>query len=161
VSGGDDARVHVWEATSGENIALYYSNPAKIASVAWSPAVYPLPTGAGLNASSNGYYYSSRVACGREDGMVEMWDMTTRQEVLSYRYAAPISVVAWSPNGTRFAYASLDNNVEVWDTRTNLKLLTFSSPAPLSVMAWSPDGKYIASGGNDATIQVWAAPQAS
>jgi serine/threonine protein kinase len=157
VSSGNDAVVHTWEAVTGKNIALYYSNPAKIVSVAWSPSVYPLPTGPGLNPSSSGYY-SSRVACGREDGMVEMWDTTTRQEVLSYRYPAPISVVAWSPDGRRFAYASVDNNVEVWDTRTNFKLLTFSAPAPLSVMAWSPDGKYIASGGEDATIQVWVAP---
>lgn len=157
VSGGDDAIVHTWEAATGKNIALYYSNPARITSVAWSPNVYPLQTGSGLNPSSNGYY-SSRVACGREDGMVEMWDTTTRQEVLSYRYSAPISVVAWSPDGRRFGYASLDNNVEVWDTRTNLKLLTFSSPASLHTLSWSPDGKYIASGADDATIQVWVAP---
>ena len=157
VSGGDDAVVHTWEASSGRNIALYYSHPAKIVSVAWSPNAYPSPVGPGLNPSSNGYY-SSRVGCGREDGMVEMWDTTINQEVLSYRYSAPISVIAWSPDGTRFAYASDNNTIEVWDTRTNLKLFTFPSTAPLRVMTWSPDGKYIASGGDAAIIQVWVAP---
>ncbi len=153
VSGGDDAVVRTWEATTGKNLTLYYSQPAKIVSVAWSPSVYPLSPG--VTSSSN---YSSRVACGREDGMVEMWDTTMEREVLSYRYAAPISVVAWSPDGTRFAYASANHTIEVWDTRTNLKLFTFSHPAPLRAMAWSPNGKYIASGGDDSTIQVWVAP---
>ncbi|MBA2679262.1 MAG: protein kinase [Ktedonobacteraceae bacterium] len=157
VSGGDDAIVHTWEATTGKNIALYSSHPARIISVAWSPSVYSAPTGPGRNPSSNGTY-SSRVACGREDGMIEMWDTTTQQEALSYRYSAPISVVAWSPNGRRFAYASPDNNVEVWDTSSNLKLLTYSAPAPLRTLSWSPDGKYIATGADDATIQVWIAP---
>lgn len=149
VSGGDDTSVQTWDAATGKAIAFYRGQPAPILSVAWSPNVY---------ASSSNAPKSSRVACGRKDGMVQMWDTTTDREVLSYRYSAPTSVVAWSPDGRRFAYASDDRTIEVWDTMTNLKLLTFSHAAPPHVMAWSPDGKYIASGGGDTMIQVWVAP---
>jgi serine/threonine protein kinase len=155
VSGGDDTSVQTWNVSSGRTLALYRGQPAKVLSVAWSPNVYA--SSLRLNSSSS-ISNGSRVACGREDGMVQMWDTTTNGEVLSYRYAAPTSVVAWSPDGRRFAYASEDKTVEVWDTMTNLKLLIFSHSVPPHVMAWSPNGKYIASGGGDAVIQVWVAP---
>ena len=90
--------------------------------------------------------------------MVQMWDTTSDREVLGYRYAAPVSIVAWSPDERRFAYASDDKTIQVWDTVTNLKLFTFYHTAPVRVMAWSPHGKYIASGGGDTIIQVWVAP---
>lgn len=156
VSAGDDTSVQTWEASTGKNVALYRGQPAKVRGVAWSPAIYVAPPQAGYtaNAANN----SSRVGCGREDGLVQMWDTVTDREVLSYRYQAPISVVAWSPDGRRFAYASENKMLEVWDTSTNMKLFTFSHTAPTRVMAWSPDGKYIASGGGDATIQVRVAP---
>jgi serine/threonine protein kinase len=155
VSGGDDTSVQIWEASTGRNVALYSGQPAKVLSVAWSPNIYSSSL---RPDSSSSAYNSSRVACGREDGMVQMWDTTADREVLSYRYSAPISVVGWSPDGRRFAYASDDKIVQVWDTMTNLKLLTFSHTAPVRVMAWSPEGKYIASGGGDTIIQVWVAP---
>jgi serine/threonine protein kinase len=155
VSGGDDTSVQTWEASSGRAIALYRGQPAKVLSVAWSPNVYA--SSLKFNSFSN-MPNGSRVACGREDGMVQMWDTTTNGEVLSYRYSAPTSIVAWSPDGRRFAYACEDGMVEVWDTITNLKLLIFSHPAPPRVMAWSPNGKYIASGGGNTMVQVWVAP---
>ena len=89
--------------------------------------------------------------------MVQMWD-TTGREVVAYRHSAPVYVVAWSPDGKRFAFASGDGTVQVWDTLTNRKLFTFQHTALVRVMAWSPDGKYIASGGDDATVHVWIAP---
>ncbi|MBO0794837.1 MAG: WD40 repeat domain-containing protein, partial [Ktedonobacteraceae bacterium] len=82
----------------------------------------------------------------------------TDREVLSYRYPAPTSVVAWSPEGRRFACACADKTIEVWDTKTNRKRLVFSHAAPPTVMAWSPDGMYLASGGGDSVIEVRAVP---
>jgi serine/threonine protein kinase len=150
VSGGDDYSVQTWEALTARAIATYRGQPTRVLRVAWSPNVY---------ASFLSSYApdSSRVACGREDGTVQMWDTIARREVLSYRYAAATSVVAWSPDGQRFACATAAKTVEVWDIHTNLKLVTFAHSTPPLVMAWSPDGKYIASGGGDASNQVWRA----
>ncbi|GAC1363244.1 MAG: hypothetical protein NVSMB44_20020 [Ktedonobacteraceae bacterium] len=159
VSGSDDATVQTWDAFNGQTVAIYRSQPGRVVSVAWSPDIYPYPASSGPSLSpASSQHYSARVGSGREDGMIKMWDTTSHREVLSYRYVAPIRVVAWSPNGRRFAYASANNTIEVWDTSTNLKLATFSHAAPLHVMTWSPDGRYIASGGEDATIQVRVAP---
>lgn len=151
VSGGDDSVVQTWEALTARVIATYRGQPARVLRVAWSPNVY-------ASLLSTYAPNSSRVACGREDGTVQMWDTIARREVLSYRYDAAISVVAWSPDGQRFACATAAKTVEVWDINTNLKLVTFAHTTPPLVMAWSPDGKYIASGGGDTSIQVWRAP---
>ncbi len=156
VSGADDATVQIWEAFTGKNISQYQGQTAKVSTVAWSPRTYSVSSSESASISQTNS--SSRVACGREDGLIQMWDTTTNREVLSYRYSAPISVVAWSPDGRRFAYAGTNTSVDVWDAMTNRKLVTFSHPSPPLVMAWSPDGKYIASGGSDTTIQVWLAP---
>lgn len=155
VSGSDDTSMQIWEAFTGKTMARYRNQSAKVQTVAWSPTVYAISSN--FN-SAPGIPRSSRIAGGMADGLIQMWDTTANREVLSYRYAAPISVVAWSPDGRRFAYASQNHMIEIWDTRTNSKLLTFSHRAPLHAMAWSPDGKYIASGGEDRIIQVWVAP---
>lgn len=151
VSGGDDQSVQTWEALTARAVATYRGQPTRVLRVAWSPNVY-------ASFLSSYAPNSSRVACGREDGTVQMWDTIARREVLNYRYGAATSVVAWSPDGQRFACATAAKTVEVWDIHTNLKLVTFAHTTPPLVMAWSPDGTRIASGGGDGTIQVWRAP---
>jgi WD40 repeat protein len=89
--------------------------------------------------------------------MVQMWDIVTGREVVAYRHSAPVYVVAWSPDGKRFAFATDDKMVQVWDTTSNLKLFAFQHAAAVRVLAWSPDGKYIASS-DGTTIQIWCAP---
>lgn len=155
VSGGDDTSVQVWEASTGRNVSIYSGQFAKVVSVAWSPDT--TSSSSELYRSSDASA-SSRVACSRENGMIQIWDTASNREVLAYRYFAPVSIVAWSPDGKRFAFASDDKTVQVWDTSTNLKLFTFYQTAPVRVMAWSPNGKSIASGGGDSNIQVWVAP---
>ncbi len=155
VSGGSDASVQIWQAFTGRNLSTYRGQSAKVLSTAWSPYVPPSPFGLDPPADVRS---GSRIACGREDGTVQMWDTATDREVVTYRYAAPVQVVAWSPDGRRFAFASADQTVQVWDTITNQKLFTFQQTAPVQVMAWSPNGKFIASGGGDPMIQVWVAP---
>ncbi|GCE15884.1 serine/threonine-protein kinase [Tengunoibacter tsumagoiensis] len=153
VSGGDDTSVQTWEASTGKNIALYLGAPTKVLTVAWSANVY-----SSSSVSSSSVYNGSRVACGREDGLIQMWDTTVNREVLNYRDFAPLSLVAWSPDSRRFAYASNERTIQIWDTMTNYKLVTFTHTAPVRTMAWSPNGKYMASGGDDRLIQVWVAP---
>jgi eukaryotic-like serine/threonine-protein kinase len=152
VSGGSDASVQVWESFTGSNVSLYCSQPASVLSVAWNPVL-----GVGITATPSDARSDQRVACGREDGTVQMWDIASGREVVAYRHVTPVYVVAWSPNGKRFAFASDDKTVQVWDSMSNLKLFTFQHTASVHAMAWSPDGKYIASC-SGTTIQIWVAP---
>jgi eukaryotic-like serine/threonine-protein kinase len=156
VSGSTDGSLQVWQAATGKALAIYtgQGQSAGVLSVAWSPDVLGSLLGLPQTPGQSG----SRIACGRADGLIQMWEVATNREALTYRYSAPVRLLSWSPDARRFAYGSDDATVLVWDTVTNLKLYTFSHTLPVQVMAWSPDNKYLASGGGDNTIQVWVAP---
>ncbi|MFL5654572.1 MAG: protein kinase domain-containing protein [Ktedonobacteraceae bacterium] len=156
VSGSTDGSVQVWQAATGKTLAIYteVGQAAGVLSVAWSPeALGPL-----LGFPRTSGQSSSCIACGRANGLIQMWEVATDRQVLSYRHSAPVHLLSWSLDARRFAYSSDDATVLVWDTLTNLKLYTFSHTASAQVMVWSPDSKYLASGGGDNTVQVWVAP---
>lgn len=156
VSGSADGSVQVWEAVTGARLATYSEagQAAGVLSLAWSPESLGLLLGLSQTRDQSG----SRIACGRADSLIQMWDVAAGREALAYRHSAPVRLLAWSPSARRFAYASGDATVLVWDTITNLKLTTFSHTTPARVMAWSPDSKYLVSGGGDNMVQVWVAP---
>jgi WD40 repeat protein len=80
-------------------------------------------------------------------------------------HSAPITSLAWSPDGKRIASASLDGMMQVWDAvRGGSALFTYTDYSPRKIesvpvwtVAWSPDSKYIATGSADRTAQVWDA----
>ena len=158
ISGSVDGFVQSWQARTGKTLTVYRSQSqgqaAPVLSVAWSSDAL----GSLLGLPQPGGKSGSRVACGRADGQIEMWEVASEREVLAYRYPAAVRVLCWSPDARRFSYGSDDATVLVWDTVTNLKLYTFSHTAPIQTLSWSPNGRYLASGGGDATIQVWVAP---
>jgi WD40 repeat protein/serine/threonine protein kinase len=65
--------------------------------------------------------------------------------------------LAFSPDGTRLASASIDGTVKVWDATTGQEALTLrghSSEVPS--VAFSPDGRRLASAGfQDQKVKVW------
>jgi WD40 repeat protein/serine/threonine protein kinase len=64
--------------------------------------------------------------------------------------------VAYSPDGTRLASASLDGTVKVWDPDTGAELLRLAGhDKPVWGVAYSPDGKLLATGGGDGTVRLW------
>ena len=71
-------------------------------------------------------------------------------------HSAPVSSIAFSPDGKTLASGSHDNTIVLWDveTRKPVGQLTGSSVAITSI-AFSPDGKTLASVGYDKTIILW------
>jgi WD40 repeat protein len=94
-------------------------------------------------------------ACGERG--VQVWDVATHAAVAAWPIVSSIcEFLAYSPDGTRLAVATIEGAVELWDTGTNQKLSTFSGHTGyLSMVAFSPDGTQLASAGVDGTIRFW------
>lgn len=71
---------------------------------------------------------------------------------------APVSAVAFSPDGALIASGSEDHMVRVWHVATGrlIRRLEGHSSA-VTAVAFSPDGSTIASASNDRTVRLWNA----
>ncbi len=67
---------------------------------------------------------------------------------------APVSAVAFSPDGSRLATGDFDGSVVLWDVKTRRPLETLTSLLGDAVrsIAFSPDGKYLAVGGKGGAV---------
>jgi WD40 repeat protein len=86
-----------------------------------------------LGLSSDG----SKLASGKKDGHVAIWDLQGGQEINTLtKHAAPVNAVAFSSDGNRIASSSTDNIIKLWDlqTRKELKSLSVADPATQRVV---------------------------
>jgi hypothetical protein len=80
------------------------------------------------------------------------------QLVVYREHVAPITAVAWAPDGQWLASSSQDQTVHIWEAGTGCPR-SFCQGHKQSVwaLAWSPDGTQVASASRDQTVQVWDA----
>ena len=148
----------VWDTTTGENIgsfAFYHESFAiasynTIQALAWSPD--------GLHVAMSRFdrsgpqsqvivWGNQPVPCGPDSCSAS-----------GGSHSGMITALAWSPDSTRLASASIDKTVLVYDVAHQKNLLIYRGhTGAVFAVAWSPDGKYLASAGADKTIQVWNA----
>ncbi len=93
---GRNGAVHVWDATSGEQLINYQGHSLRAFAVVWSPD--------GTKIAS---------ADGDAKGSVQIWDASSGQTLATYQ--APLArALAWSPDGTRLAVEVDTEKVQVW-----------------------------------------------
>ncbi len=68
-----------------------------------------------------------------------------------------IQQVAFSPDGSMFATASLDGTTRLFDPYTGAPLRQFDQPGPVNNVTFSPDGQYIATLDFHGVIRIWPA----
>jgi WD40 repeat protein/serine/threonine protein kinase len=97
----------------------------------------------------------SLAACGEHDPII--WDVATRQKRVNCPSASHQGTsLAYSPDGTRLAMASMEGLLELWGARTGQRLDTLKGHRGyVRSVAFSPDASSLASAGGDGTVRVW------
>ncbi len=150
VSGGDGARVYVWNATTGQTLVIYQGHSGILPNVyaaVWSP---------------DGKQIASACSSIGIDKTVHVWDAASGESLS--RYAAHYGLMpdfsmlalAWSPDGTRIAATGADKTIRIWNVVSRQLIATYQvrSKWPTD-LAWSPDSRYLVSAHPDHVAQVW------
>ncbi len=67
-----------------------------------------------------------------------------------------VADLAWCPDGSKLASASLDNLVVIWDAATGRQLAVLSGHhGCVKGVAWDPFNHYVASQGDQDGIAIW------
>jgi WD40 repeat protein len=107
--------------------------------------------------------YSNERAKDTRPGLVEVWDATSG-ELLFVRkaHSAPVTCIAYSPDGKRLASGSEHGTVIVRDAVTGEEIFSLVahrkegySIHPISSIAFSPDGNQLATASWDGTVKIW------
>lgn len=150
VSGDNDGIAIVWDVPSVSQVQTLTGHTAAVNSVAFSTANQAI------------------VVTGSDDQTAKIWNATTGALLLTLApvfqngqlvsgHSNSVTSVAFSPDGTRVATASVDRTAKLWDTATGAEILTFTGHNDrLTSVAFSPDGTQVITGSGDGTARIWS-----
>ena len=154
VSGGLDSTARLWDAVTGKNIRIFTDQHLTNQQMAQSTDVMT------VSFSSEG----SRLASGRRDGLIQLWDVATGQLLQTFRgHVDAISSVSFSPDGLSIASTGKDATVRLWDVATGQqKRLLAGYKGTVWRVKFYPNGLPLASdlkgdigGPDDENIRLW------
>lgn len=134
-SGGDDARLMLWEMNGTVRHTLH--TPAAVHALAWAPDGQRL-----LAAAAN---------------QVLFFNALTGKTLALHRQTQTVTSVGWSAQQSmQAASAGTDQRTIIWDGTTYRPVATYAQySAPIEALSWAPDGKTVATASSGGLIRMW------
>ncbi|KAB8210315.1 hypothetical protein BDV34DRAFT_209706 [Aspergillus parasiticus] len=163
LASGAHSSARIWDLDTSECSGRFYS----IYCLAWSPdgsrlaagSLYPIvnvwDTQTRDCVLRKGHASRITSVAWSSDGTIRIWDVRTMDCVfiLEGQFSV-ILCLAWSPDGSRLASASMDSNIKIWDTTSQFKSITRGHDEILESITWSHDGVQLVSLAEDRTVRV-------
>ncbi len=139
-AGGDDPKVVIVDANSGELLAELSGFTGRIQSVVFSPD-------------------GRQILTAGQDPTLRLWDSETGRLVRTFAgHSLEVLAAIFHPDGTRIASGGHDRSICVWDTATGEELVRLPGHSSyVFSLAFSPDGETLVSGSGDSTVRLWDA----
>jgi len=85
-----------------------------------------------------------------------MFDLTTGQQLMTFRHPAKVHSVTFSPDGKKLVTGGYDSVAKLWDAATGQEIMTLRGHTKvIPSVAFSPDGQMLATGSDDLTAKLW------
>lgn len=128
--------IHVWEVSSGKEIARMLHDDYVTA----------------VDISPDGKYIAA--GCDSRGHSIYVWEIRTGKEVFHLYHDAGIYSIDFSPDGEYLLSSSQDLTVRVWDADTGEELSRLAGIGANTV-SFSPDGDYVYAGDYNENVQIW------
>jgi WD40 repeat protein len=180
VTGSYDGTARVWNARSGNQIALLKGHSGAIYGVSYSrdgtsivtasqdttAAVFDSKSGERISIlrghqnvvtkaafSPNG----KEVVTASKDLTARLWDADSGTNVAVLDHNGEVTSAEFSPDGKIVVTASADYTAKLWDAATGRLLTVLQHSDAVSNASFSPDGTRIVTSSNDNTLRLWDA----
>jgi WD40 repeat protein len=135
VTASSDGTARIWDAATGNEIAVFRGHEGFVLSAAFSPD--------GLH-----------VVTASTDKTARIWDVASAKEITILRgHGERVNSAAFNPDGTLVVTASNDGTARVWDTTIAKEIAVLRGPERLAV--FSPDGLHIVTASDDQIAHIW------
>ena len=145
-----DRTARIWDATTGEEIAILRGHEHSVTNAAFSRD-------------------GSRIVTASIDQTARIWDAATFKELTVIRgHSQALNSAAFSPDGLRIVTASGDNTARIWDAATGKQIAILAEKrefggyccGTIATAAYSPDGALIVTAEHAGKARIWDAETA-
>jgi WD40 repeat protein len=153
-SAGQDGTVIIWDTDSGKEITAFHRNDLGADHLKPIFCVTFSPDGKTLA-------YGKTLAWGGAEHQINLWhrnicgtDIQFSRGPVLKGHTAPVTSIAYTPDGKRLASTSRDTTVKLWDPSSGQEILSLRAHVDHpDAVVFSSDGRRLASASND--IRIW------
>ncbi len=138
-SGGEDARIHLIDVTTGRELRVLTGAENTITALAFTPD-------------------STYLLSGEANGTVRVWNALSGAQKNTFRNVSDASVtaLAFSPLSRFFAVGDALGNIRLYDFNTTRRKRIFTQHTrEITALVFAADGNTLVSGSEDGTILMW------